>query len=526
MDRPPANSSAVERGEVPEVAALGNTLTGLFNTLGVSQRAYAVRITLDPSVVSRYLRGQRVATEDFVDRLVREAERKLGSSLQEEVKARLHDLRLAALRATDPAAYELESLRREMERSQRAVERLTRQQEALHDLLEKREAEAAGVRAELSQLQRDWADDAIAASRRELDLCAATKAHTTARDDLLAEIARLRGELADTAALKSEAEARCRGLEGQVLAMEEELAGLRGATEDPDPVTSLPVAGLLERLQRSRDAGDVRVLGLELAEAGWTRSAEEISEVMEWLHRAGEKSRADSLLRDVVQARPLDVVRVVGDGIMASKGVRRLWPATDHYLLECVARFRTVPELAALHVRWEAGRRGRGTVLGRAVMDSRPAEDVLALLEILHREGVEVESALTEGARAGVHASKLVPLIARLPHLGHRRISDEMLVRLMQQVGRTGLGSSFGAAVAGLAEPHRAELMDRMTKQEPPLLLETLIALYRSTVTEAVGEELVERARSAGLGPALTADMLDTDFLLPSRLEEALHSAM
>ncbi|MFF4428082.1 helix-turn-helix domain-containing protein [Streptomyces sp. NPDC001513] len=57
---------------MPEVAELGNMLTDLFNALGVSQRAYAVRVHLDPSAVSRFLRGQRVATEDFVDRLIRE----------------------------------------------------------------------------------------------------------------------------------------------------------------------------------------------------------------------------------------------------------------------------------------------------------------------------------------------------------------------------------------------------------------------------------------------------------------------
>ncbi|MFD0374577.1 hypothetical protein [Streptomyces sp. NPDC127112] len=227
-------------------------MTDLFNTLGVSQRAYAVRVTLDPSVVSRYLRGQRVATQDFVDRLIREAENKLGSPLQEEARARLHDLRLAAVRATDPAAYELESLRREMERSQRAVERLTRQQEALHDLLEKREDEAATVRAELGRLRRDWAEDSAEASRRELDLRAAADAHTNARDSLLAEIARLRADLADTTALKADAETRCRELEDRVLAMEEEMAGLQEATGEG---SGLAIGELLRHLSPISSAG-------------------------------------------------------------------------------------------------------------------------------------------------------------------------------------------------------------------------------------------------------------------------------
>lgn len=94
MARSAASSSATERGETPEVAALGNTLTDLFKTLGVSQEAYAVRVDLHASTVSRFLNGRRLATEDFIDRLIREAEQRLGSPLMAEAKAEVHRQRL------------------------------------------------------------------------------------------------------------------------------------------------------------------------------------------------------------------------------------------------------------------------------------------------------------------------------------------------------------------------------------------------------------------------------------------------
>lgn len=497
IDRPPADSSSLERGEVPEVADLGNTLTGLFNTLGVSQRAYAVRITLHPSVVSRYLRGQRVATQDFVDRLIREAENKLGSPLQEEARARLHDLRLAAVRATDPAAFELESLRREMERSQRAVERLIRQQEALHDLLEKREGEAARVRAELAQLHRDWAEDSAEASRRELDLRAAADTHTSARDSLLGEITRLRADLADTAALKSDAETRCRELEDRVLAMEEEMAGLQEATGEG---AELAIGELLRHLERLRVGREVRALGRILAEAAWERPAEEIAEVLDWLQNAGEGVRAESMLRDVAQARPLGVVAATGD--LMGGGPRAVWGLR---LVECAAQVRSVRDLAALHLHW-AGRPwyAAGGLLAFLITGRRPLREVLELVSILREWGEPVVPSLRAVAQGWAPAS-CVPVLAELAYLGDGEIVHAPLTALMDTTRTPEMARRVATTFSEVPADRSRALVELMAEAPLRSLLDFLDALGASPESAPVAQALLEVIELSGRGVEVRA---------------------
>lgn len=519
IDRSPADSSSLERGEIPEVADLGKTLTDLFNTLGVSQRAYAVRITLHPSAVSRYLGGQRVATQDFVDRLIREAENKLGTPLQEEARARLHDLRLAAVRATDPAAFELESLRREMERSQRAVERLTRQQEALHDLLEKREGEAARVRAELARLHRDWAEDSAEASRRELDRReldrrAAAGTRTPARDSPLAEIARLRADLADTAALKSDAETRCRELEDRVLAMEEEIAGLQEAAGEG---AELAIGELLRHLERLRAGREVRALGRILAEAAWERPAEEIAEVLDWLQNAGEGVRAESMLRDVAQARPLGVVAATGD--LVGPGPRAAWGMR---LVECAAQVRSVRDLAALHLHW-AGRPWytAGDLLACLITGPRPLREALELVTVLREWGKPVVPSLRAVAQGRAPAC-CVPVLAELAYLGDGEIVRAPLTALMDTTRTPETVRRVAATFSEVPADRRRALVDLMAGAPLRSLLDFLDALGASPESTPVAQALLEAIELSGRGVEVRAYRGHRARVYPERTPDAI----
>ncbi|WP_395362083.1 hypothetical protein ACHGLA_20355 [Streptomyces sp. YH02] len=490
MARSAASSSATERGEVPEVAALGTTLTGLFKTLGVSQEAYAVRVTLDASTVSRFLRGRRVATEDFISRLIREAEHKLGAPLKEEAKAEVHRQRLAALRATDPAGYELENLRQEMMRSQRTIVRLTRQEEALHDLLAKRESEVLSVRAELDSLRSDWSADLTAATRREVELRIALDDRTTARDTLLAEVRRLRADLADTSALRADAETRCRDLEHRVLAMEEELAELRR-----DGGGSISV--LLERLEGFRSSGDVRTLGRELADVAWARPAEEIVAVLQWLGDARERSRGESLLRDAAQTRSLGVVTTIGDAMLQGP----YWNAFRSHLVRCATRFRSVPELAVLHRHWQGGPwPASDDVLACLVRTDRPAAEVLEVISLLSDEGASVVPSLSAAAGAYRPPDRVVAVLAELAHRGDERLVRVPLGHLMRSIHATGLGQSFAADLVALSEDQRRALMDHMAAAPMRALLDLLDTLNSSPKTAQAAAELLERIVATGRG--------------------------
>ncbi|MEU7027841.1 helix-turn-helix transcriptional regulator [Streptomyces sp. NPDC046275] len=269
-------SSEIERGVVPEVAELGNELKELFNRLGISQSQYAHRVHLDKSVVSRYLTGRRVAPQEFVDRLVAEVETHLGKLLRPAAKEALRTRRLEALRVTDPGEFRLERLRDELARSRRDAERAHRNVDALHVLLEKREAEARAATDELDRLRLDWG----------------------------AEIAALRRDLADAEALRLDAERRGEELREEILRLEEELS--RRSPEGGGGL--LPLAVFQEQLEGLWEAEEFAEAGRELTEAAWTRPLGEAGELLAWLGDSGRDDAAEHFVSDVGRLRPLDDV--------------------------------------------------------------------------------------------------------------------------------------------------------------------------------------------------------------------------
>lgn len=226
--RSPANSSEVERGEIPELAALGTMLRGLFSTLGVSQRQYAHRVHLDPSAVSRYLSGRRVPPRHFVDRLISEVEAERGNPITLEVGEKIETTWLTALKACNPDEYQLENLRTDLARSRRDTERANRTVEALQLLLEQKESQVRAASRELARLESDWAADRADAARAEIESQRDRESVVASRDALLREIENLRNDLREAERLRSEAEEHSRELREKVMQLEADLAE-RGA---------------------------------------------------------------------------------------------------------------------------------------------------------------------------------------------------------------------------------------------------------------------------------------------------------
>ncbi|MGW2491109.1 hypothetical protein ACWCV9_28345 [Streptomyces sp. NPDC001606] len=424
-DETPATrgSGPLERGEIPEVVALGKALTTLFKTLGVTQKTYANRIQRAESDVSRFLRGRKVAPQDFIDRLVTDVEAVRGTSLQPDVRSNLRTLRLGAIRVCDPSLYELESLRGEMEQTQREARALARHQEALHDLLEKKENEIRRLHAELDQVRQDWIADRLAARRAEVEVRAQAEAEAD-EDGLAEEIARLRADLAEITEARTAAERRCEELEAQVREMEEELAARSGEAG----TVALPVEAVQEQLEAHWAAGRNRDAARELTEAALTRPVADLSDLIAWLDHSGHRPHGDHLVREVARVRAVEDVAAFG-----SRTLDRQWApssmrqAADRAgLLAAEACLVMTPQdIATLHLLWP-GRwqppRDRPRVLPppdsvlEALLASPRGLDDLA--EVMARIPADEKAAVTTlGSAAtgfrGEYLLELLPLAVR-----------------------------------------------------------------------------------------------------------------
>lgn len=416
--RTQGSSSDVERGEVPEVAALGNALKELFTRLGISQSQYAYRVHLDKSAVSRYLAGRRVAPQDFIDRLVQEIEDHVGAPLQLEAKEALRGRRLEALRVCSPDEFRLESLRDELARSRRDTERAHRNIEALHALLDKKEAEARDVADDLTRLRLDWGAERSALAR--------------AQEDLRRQVERLREDLQDAEALREEAERQTRELRDHVLELEEELS--RTAVGD------LPLDTFKSRLLALWEEERFPEAARELTEAAWSRPLEDVVNLLKWLEDSAAETTAEMFVADVARMRPLQdalgfAEEVVGTG---QSRIRDAWaPALaarvtdrnaavvyqglrstqgDHVLGEALRRVTSDEEAVMLLVAALAGTSspGRLTRVSGALVRERGRD----------RKALRVLVGLTEAGRPDV-AARLLACFLRT----HR------FVRLAQRVG-------------------------------------------------------------------------------------------
>ncbi|MCL7426916.1 hypothetical protein [Streptomyces sp. YS415] len=448
------SSSELERGEVPEVAALGNALTSLFNTLEVTQNAYAVRISMDKSIVSRYLRGRRVATEDFIDRLMREVEVRRGASVQPEVRRRVTKLRLDALKVTDPATYELEELRAEMLESGRKVQMLVRHQEALHDLLEKRESAVRAVQEELETVRQDWTVDLARAERAEVELRERVERHSTERGRLFQEITRLKAEISEIARLKAGAEQRCAELEEQVSLMEEELATRLGATGEP----ALPLAALKGQLAELVEAGEQREASREVVEAAWGRPIGELAELVEWLRERRDHSRADRLITEVVHARKVGELAEFGNLVRSPRGY------LPTILVKEAADIRRPQEIILLQVEWGGVSQPlnvKESILNFLCRSLRDESEVVETLALLDPNDATTFATL-KGIRARTgYEQRYVTTVTQLESIGCGSVAVALCVNMFRSHHR------LKAMLSGLTDRQCVQFTHILLRSEP-----------------------------------------------------------
>ncbi|WP_328925604.1 hypothetical protein OG429_13725 [Streptomyces sp. NBC_00190] len=428
-------SAAMERGSIPEVAALGNVLTGLFNTLGVSQAAYAHRVHLDKSAVSRYLSGKRLPPQAFIDRLLMEVQEHRESPVQEQVKEAIRQQRLRALQVTNPGEFELESLREDLLRSQRTVKMARRQIEALHDLLEKREQQISDLSSEFEQARIDWV--AEVGSRGVAARWNGDPEHAASEyDRLREEVARLRDDLRVVQGQREEAEGRSRELKSQVLRLEEELAKELSGVGD-----QVPLMAFQEQLEALIVAENSVGVSLELSDAGRTRSYADLIHTYRWLEDYKRKRLSREFFTEVAKFRPIEDVEAFGADLL-----KRHSEELDRFLEVVVARVSGY-ELSYLFGKWSQRTVGEGAQLqfGRDVLPTSLSDILLASLLRHAHELDSVRSVLM-----AVHESDRFDSFPVASAVIRSDGSRAVTVGLARHIDQTGWASLARVMVGGL----------------------------------------------------------------------------
>ncbi|MFZ4267957.1 hypothetical protein [Streptomyces arboris] len=443
--RSSANSSKVERGELPEVAALGNTLTDLFNALGISQSAYAVRVSMDKSVVSRYLRGKRIAPQDFIDRLVREVEAHRKAPIKIEAKSNLQRLRMDALKVCDPDAYQLAAMRNEMEKSHRDIQRLTRHQEALHDLIAKKESQVFQLKRELEQMREDWQEDVARLRISDLEHSRGKHQAESDRDTLLGQIQQLKAELCALVQRKQEAESRCEELEQRIVRLEEEV----GQTRERVTGINLPLPFLQRQIEEHWEKGRHSEAERELMEAAWERRAEDVCALLIWLMGRSGDDGAKRVLVYFVRTRSVDDVASVGNLLHGRFTNEASAVVSDLYHEVSIAR--SPEDIAQLQTHWLSHtRQSLRSLLASFLTSRRSQEEKMHLISLVGEDAIPYRIIRDICGRPHMLSTTL-PMLPTLIRLGYSDIINDMFSILTADVKRE---SEVGQALARAAKAY------------------------------------------------------------------------
>ncbi|MGW6971711.1 hypothetical protein [Streptomyces sp. NPDC054952] len=348
-----ARRNEVEVSAVPEVAALATELTTLFNGLEIPQQQYAARVMLDKSTVSRFLNGRRVASQDFIDRLLSELGRHRRTEITEDTRAQIRGLRLAALRVTDPASFQLENLRDELDRSHKAIRILERQQEALELLLDQREAAAESAQREMRELRSIWISERRDNDHTTRELATQNDNLKSGSERLQDEILELKEQLTQVSHLKANAEDRCAHLEDRLLEAERELAERMGQIgEQTFPLTPGEAFEEVRQSEADRRYYDAaRTLSLSAAHF----SAAELAEMWDLLVADHRRTDVTSLISDAIRFRSAEFCEDITEDLLS-----RELHLSSHFDLRrmigsLIGIHKSPEELDYLYSQWKGG---------------------------------------------------------------------------------------------------------------------------------------------------------------------------
>ncbi|MFJ2098190.1 hypothetical protein ACIOHR_13450 [Streptomyces anulatus] len=447
VSRSAARRTEVEVSRIPEVAALATELTTLFNALDIPQQQYAVRISMDKSTVSRFLNGRRVATQDFVDRLLVEVERHRKTAVTGETRDRLRSMRLAALRMTDPGSFQLEFLRDELDRSHRTIKRLNRQQQALELLLDDREAKADEARREMQELRSDWMSEQRYSQEAKAELSKRNAQMGSEQERLRAEIKELKEQLSELTHLKHEAEQRCVQLEERLFEVERQLATHLEEIDDQSfSFTPKEVADeILQSYGEQRFYDAARTLSLAAAHF----SAVDVVELWQLIIEMRRYFDADLLVRDAIRFKSAELSADIVEDLLTQK----IWPPGQFHARELgtnLAYSKSSAELGYLYDRWKGG----GPVFG-----------VLRFAFTLWSESADIKLAFPRLCQLKDDGDTVI-MVRMLHKLGQRGVTDivDLADLLIDRDMNTECHTLFYRWFVGLAIEDRAASLEKWEK--------------------------------------------------------------
>jgi len=253
----------------PEERRLAEALRQLLAATGQSMRAYGPSVNRSPSVVSRYLSGERIPDKEFIDGLLMKVMRHHRQLVPADVQEHLYDLHREALRVSAPSRHKVQLLTDELGDAIIRQEQADAQVKTLEDTVAEREQQLVELHMRTRQIESDRAADR---NQNHAALVAYHHREEELEDEcrrLEAEVARLRVELDEAKALHHEAEERCDALERQLVAIEEDAER-----------EALAQAVHVEReyLEQSAQAEADAQRALQEAHAAMARAAEEAAE--------------------------------------------------------------------------------------------------------------------------------------------------------------------------------------------------------------------------------------------------------
>ncbi|CAL9628981.1 response regulator [Streptomyces albus] len=207
--------------ELPHASReLAQALRELFDGLAVSVRRYAARRSRDAGTFSRYLNGTRVPPWEVICDLLTDLAAHRGAAARPETMRLLRTLHTNAVRANPSPKHGVAVLETQLAEADRESRLSKTHRDALGEALLDREHRIADLEVRLNQLEVDWGAER---ARAEALTRAGpgTEDLLRERDELKAEVERLRSEVRETDLRRAQAEERCSLLERQLRALEE-----------------------------------------------------------------------------------------------------------------------------------------------------------------------------------------------------------------------------------------------------------------------------------------------------------------
>jgi transcriptional regulator with XRE-family HTH domain len=221
--------------DVPaEIRVFAETLRVLFGALGMSLNRLAALLHSDPGTVSRYLSGKRIPPPGFIDGLCKAVYDAKGSLVTEQVHELVHEQFLVALRAHNPARFEVQRLSDLLQVAAQEKQQYEITVAALEEAIASRNDKIYELELEGRQLRSAWA--------RTEGLFEEEKKHRErlqqAMDSLYTEVSTLKARLVSVQRRAAAAEERCWELEAQL-----DSAGARLPDEERGTTTPGPARG-------------------------------------------------------------------------------------------------------------------------------------------------------------------------------------------------------------------------------------------------------------------------------------------